>query len=91
MHGNPNDKDFDGMVHSGMLSCPFTKKYFYNAKHFFRINLPAVIGKTVRKKPVRFESNYFSILADLIAQHCNVTLNMDIMFVNWPAILVTHG
>ena len=60
----------------------FHHKKCDNAKNILGKNLPAVIGKTVQKKPERVEPNYVSILANLIA--------MDIMFSNQLAILVTY-
>ncbi len=90
MLGHPTDRDFLGMVCSGMiLNCPVTPSAVQNANLIFGPNLAGVRGRTVRRPPESATTNYVQIPRALLEQHQRVTLAVDVMFVNRVPFLVS--
>ncbi len=90
MLGHPTDRDFLGMVRSGMiLNCPVTPSAVQNANRIFGFNLAGVRGRTVRWPPESVTTNYVQIPRALLERHQRVTLAVDIMFVNGVPFLVS--
>jgi hypothetical protein len=90
MLGHPTDRDFLGMVRSGMiLNCPVTPSAVRNANRIFGPNLAGVRGRTVRRLPESVTTNYIQILHMLLEQHQWVTLAVNVMFVNGVPFLVS--
>ena len=54
-------------------------------------NLPTIIGGTVRKKPKQVDSEFVDIPMEIIEKNRLITPNIDIMFVNKIAFLITHS
>jgi hypothetical protein len=90
MLGHPTDRDFLGMVRSGMiLNCPVTPSAEQNANRIFGPNLAGVRGGTVRRPPESVTTNYVQIPCVLLERHQRVTLAVDVMFVNGLPFLVS--
>jgi hypothetical protein len=90
MLGHPIDRDFLGMVRSGMiLNCPVTPSAVQNANHIFGPDLAGVRGRMVRRPPESVTTNYVQIPCVLLEQHQRVTLAVDGMFVNEVPFLVS--
>ncbi len=90
MLGHPTDRDFLGMVRSGMISnCPVTPNAVKNAHHIFGPDLAGVKGRTVRQPPDSVTTNYVQIPRVLLERHQRVTLAVAIMFVNGVLFLVS--
>jgi hypothetical protein len=90
MLGHPTNRDFLGMVYSGMiLNCPVTPSAVQNANHIFSPDLAGVRGQTVRQPPESVTTNSVQIPRALLEQHQWVTLAVNIMFVNGVPFLVS--
>jgi hypothetical protein len=90
MLGHSTDCDFLGMVRSGMiLNCPVTPNAVPKAHPIFVPNLAGVRGRTVRRPPDSVTTNYVQIPCTLLERHQQVTLVVDIMFVNGVPFLVS--
>jgi hypothetical protein len=88
--GHPTDRNFLGMVRSGMISnCPVTPTAVQNANRIFGPDLAGVRGRTVRRPPDSVTTNYVQIPRALLEQHQRVTLAVDVMFVNGVPFLVS--
>ncbi len=90
MLGHPTDRNFLGMVRSGMISnCSVTPNAVQNARRIFGPNLARVRGRTVRQPPDSVTTNYVQIPRALLERHQRVTLAVDVMFVNGIPFLVS--
>jgi hypothetical protein len=90
MLGHPTDRNFLGMVRSGMiLNCPVTPNAVQNAHRIFGPNLAGVRGGMVRQPPDSVTTNYVQIPHALLEWHQWVTLAVDVMFVNGVPFLVS--
>ena len=90
--GNMSDADFKDMVSksTSVKNIPVSLVDITNAHALFGPKtLPAVQGNTVRKKPLRVDTEYVEIPRDFYRLHHFVTLTADIMFVNGIPFLVT--
>ncbi len=89
MLGHPADRNFLGMVHSGMiLNCPVTPNAVQNAHRIFGPDLAGVRGQTVRRLPDSVTTNYVQIPRTLLEWHQRVTLAVAVMFVNGVEALI---
>jgi hypothetical protein len=67
MLGHPTDRDFLGMIRSGMiLNCPVTPSAVQNANRIFCPDLAGVRGRTVRRPPESVTTNYVQIPCALL-------------------------
>jgi hypothetical protein len=90
MLGHPTNRDFLGMIRSGMiLNCPVTPSAVQNANRIFSPDLAGVRGRTVQRPPESVTTNYVQIPGALLEQHQRVTLAVDVMFVNRVPFLVS--
>ena len=93
MIGRPSTKDFIKYVEGNMLpNCPINKLDIIRAEEILGPNLGSLKGKTTRKTPSRVIIMALDDLPDeLLQQHKNVTLAIDIMLINKviPFIITT--
>jgi hypothetical protein len=92
MIGHPSTKDFKRIVASGTIlpNCPITTRDIAAAEDIFGPSLGCLKGKTTRRSspPVtHFEAE--PVPPALLERHRDVTLSVDIMFVNKIPFLVT--
>ncbi len=88
--GNPNKKDFKGMVSSNIIpNCPITRRDITNAQNIFGPDLVGIRGKTVRQTPAPVVGDYVAIPCKLVEVNAAVTLVADVFFVNRTAFLMT--
>jgi hypothetical protein len=88
--GYPSSKDFKHMVSSNMITnCPVTSKDVANANTIFGPDLATLKGKTVRITPPPVATDYVQIPNEIMSLNHNVTLAIDIMFVNGLPFLVS--
>jgi hypothetical protein len=67
MLGHPTNRDFLGMVYSGMITnCPVSPDAVINANRIFGPNLAGVSGRTVRSPPEPVTTNHIQILRALL-------------------------
>ena len=92
MIGHPSDQDFTGLVREKLLAnCPVTVSNVANAKSIFGPDIAGLRGKTVRHSPTHVYTAYVAIPKDFLSAHRNVTLTVDVMFVNGLPFLVTKS
>jgi hypothetical protein len=90
MLGHPTDRDFLGMVRSGMISnCPVTPTAVQNAHRIFGPDLAGIRGRTVQRPPDSVNTDYVQIPRVILERHQLVTLAVDVMFVNGGPFLVS--
>jgi hypothetical protein len=88
--GYPSPKDFKHMVSSNMIkNCPVTSTDVANANTIFGPDLATLKGKTVRITPPPVATDYVQIPNEIMSLNRNVTLAIDIMFVNGLPFLVS--
>jgi hypothetical protein len=88
--GYPSPKDFKNMVSSNMIkNFPVTSTDVANANTIFGPDLTTLKGKTVRITPTPVATDYVQILKEIMSLNRNVTLAIDIMFVNGLPFLVS--
>lgn len=92
MLGNPSARDYEGMVREKLITnCPVTVTDVKNAQTIFGPDLAGLRGKTVRRRPEHVRTDYVEIPKDFLSAYRNVTLTVDVMFVNGLPFLVTHS
>eukprot|EP00957_Ditylum_brightwellii_P060544 4597142-Ditylum_brightwellii.AAC.1 len=83
MVGQPSKSDFKKMVQFNLMpNCPITLQDIKNTKAIFGKDVWALKGKTVRTKPIPVVTDYINAPPDLFKHHHEVTLCVDIVFVN---------
>jgi len=88
--GRPSPADYQRIVgNSELMNCPITTTDLSAAHDVFGPNLGSLKGKTVKKSSPGVECEMVSLAPDVMQRHKNVTLAIDIMFVNKLAFLVT--
>ncbi len=90
MLGHSSDRDFLGMVRSGMVTnCPVSPDAVINANRIFGPDLTGVRGRTVRRPSESVTMSHIQIPRVLLERHQRVTLAVDVMFVNGVTFLVS--
>jgi hypothetical protein len=88
--GFPSQKDFMWILRSNQIKdCPVTVKDAMVAYKIWGPSMAALKGKTVRKKPEPIKTNIVSIPKKICELHKEVTLTIDIFFVNKIPFFVT--
>ena len=90
MVGHPTDREFLGMVRSGMISnCPVTPAAVINSNRIHGPDPAGIRGRTVRTTPEPVVVEYVAIPRIILERHQRVTLAADVMFVNGVPFLVS--
>jgi hypothetical protein len=77
------------MVSSNMIkNCPVTPSDIANTNKILGPDLVTLKGKTVRQTPPLVMMDYVQIPQDIVSLNHNVTLMIDIMFVNGLPFMV---
>ena len=88
--GRPSTRDFVKIVQGNLLpNCPITAKDIIAAEDIFGPNLGAIKGKTVHRKGEHVPSQYHSLPMEMVLKYRDITLCIDIMFVNKIPFLMT--
>jgi len=89
--GCPSTVDYIKYVEQGLIpNCPITKEYIIHAKDILGPNLGSLKGKNTRKRPERATIYSLDNLPnELLAEHRNVTLLIDIMYINEIPFMMT--
>jgi hypothetical protein len=78
------------MVSSNMIkNCPVTSIDVTNANKIFGPDLETLKGKTVRITPPPVATDYVQITKEIVYLNRNVTLAIDIIFVNGLPFMVS--
>jgi hypothetical protein len=90
MIATPSTCDFNALVRLNMIpDCPITTDNIKHADTLFGPDLATIRGKTVRCKPTRVVTDYVDIPRALVDINKQVTLAVDVMFVNLVPFLVS--
>ena len=85
----PSLKDMEEIVIDHLKDCPVTKQDLRTAEHIFGANVGALKGKTTRETPSHVPTNINPVPDHILKLYRNVTLCVDIMFVNKIPFLIT--
>ena len=72
-----------------IMNCPETLDDVVRADKFYGKDTHALKGKTTRSKPKEVVTYYMEILRSIIESNKNITLSIDIMYVNKIPFLTT--
>jgi hypothetical protein len=88
--GYPSPRDFKNMISSDMIrNCPVTPSDVANTNKIFGPDLTTLKGKTVRQTPPPVMTDYVQIPQEIVSLNRNVTLTINIMFVNGLPFMVS--
>jgi hypothetical protein len=88
--GHPSTKDFIDIVTNNLLkNCPITKADIMAAEHIFGPDVGSLKGKTTRRQPHAIRQVAEHLPANIMPRYQDVTLCVDVMFVNEIPMLVT--
>ena len=89
--GNPSTDAYINYVQINLIpNCPVTKTDILRAEDILGPNLGSLKGKTVRKTPEKVRIKSCDELPDsLLEGHGNVTLAIDIMYINLIPFMMT--
>ena len=88
--GRPSTATFvEALKNNGILNCPVTPADVEAAEQIFGPDIGSLKGKTTRRNPPIVDSPITSVLANILERYCDVTLCVDIMYVNRVAMLVS--
>ena len=81
--GYPSIQDFKTMIQGNLINnCPVTIDDINVAEDIFGPDIFVLKGKTTRKKPMPVNTDYVKIPPEIMKVHRNITLCIDIMFIN---------
>jgi hypothetical protein len=82
----------NAVEHNVIGNNPFTRRDIRIAKKIFGPDVPAMKGKTVkRKSKMPREDDVSDIPPNIIKEYSNVHLSIDVMHVNWIKFLISHS
>jgi hypothetical protein len=88
--GTPSVNDFKHIVKSNQIkNLPITTEDIDIAERIYGPDIGSLKGKTTRSKPAPVVSDYIEIPQELIDNHSNVILCMDVMKINGLSFLTT--
>jgi hypothetical protein len=89
----PSDGDLANAIENNVIgNNPFTRRDVRIAKKIFGPDVPAMKGKTVkRKSKMPREDDISSIPPDIIKEYSNIHLSIDVMHVNGIRFLISHS
>ena len=79
----------EALKNSGILNCPVTPADVEAAEQIFGPDIGSLKGKTMRRNPPIVDSPITSVPANTLERYRNVTLCVDIMYINHVAMLVS--
>ena len=88
--GRPSTATFvEVLKNNGILNCPVTPADVEAAEQIFGPDIGSLKGKTTRRNPPIVDSPITSVPTTILERYRNVTLCVDIMYVNRVAMLVS--
>ena len=88
--GAPTFENFKSMLQQNIIiNCPITTQDITNEEKIFGKDVSSLKGKSTRPKPTTVIDDYVDIPRDIVENHSEVELCMDIMFINKLPFLPT--
>ena len=88
--GCPTLQNFKHMLRQNIImNCPVTSEDLDNAEKIFGPDIGTRKGKTTQKKPTPVKRDEIKVHKELIEKGQDLTLCMDIMFINGMPVLTT--
>ena len=86
----PSINDFKNAVKYNMIDdCPVKVEHINVAEDIFGKDIHALKGKTVKKQPYHVDQDIIQVPREVMRLHRNVTLGMDLIFINGLAFFIT--
>ena len=86
----PSTKSFINIVERNLLpNCPITRQDIMAAEHIFGPDVGSLKGKTVRRPSPQASVDYMPVPDPIVKQYQQVTICVDLMFVNRIPFLVS--
>ena len=90
MMGQPSTATFvEALKSNGLSNCPVTPADVEAAEQIFGPDIGSLKGKTTQRNPPIIDSPITSVPASILKQYQNVMLCIDIMYVNWVAMMIS--
>ena len=88
--GFPSERDFENMVRSNIIvNFPVTFDNVRKTKLIFGPDITSLKGKSVRRKPDSFITDYVEIPREIIESRKEMEVSTEIMFINKLPFLVS--
>ena len=88
--GQPSTATFvEALKNNGLLNCPVTPADIEAAEQIFGTDIGSLKGKTTRRNPPIIDSGITPVPASVLEWYHNVTLCVDIMYVNQVAMMIS--
>ena len=88
--GCPTVTNFKHILRQQLIkNCPVTLDNIDQAEKIFGLDMGTLKGKSTQKKPTPVKHNNIDIPPEILEKHYNMTLCIDIMFVNFMPMFTT--
>jgi hypothetical protein len=86
----PGSREFMDLSINHIRNCPINKQHIQTAESIFGPNLGSLKGKTTYHAPPQVFSHITPVPHDILVNHRNVHLTVDIMYINKLPFLITY-
>jgi Reverse transcriptase (RNA-dependent DNA polymerase) len=87
----PGSREFMDTSIGHLRNCPVTKHHIQTAEDIFGPNLGSLKGKTTYRAPGHVTGHIVPVPPAILAAHRNVTVSVDIMYINKVTFLLTYS
>jgi hypothetical protein len=87
----PGSREFMDLSINHIRNCPINKQHIQTAEIIFGPNLGSLKGKTTYHAPPNVVGHITLVPHDILANHRNIHLTIDIMYINKLPFLITYS
>jgi hypothetical protein len=87
----PGSREFMDLSINHIRNCPINKQHIQTAESIFGPNLGSLKGKTTYHAPPHVVGHITLVPHDILANHRNIHLTVDIMYINKLPFLITYS